>query len=69
VASELQQPQDVVYIERDFISSFLKKREAKMFEWLMNLANETLGLIEDSFYNLEQWIKRIAAKLKKGEKV
>jgi len=29
VASELLQPQDVVYIENDFISSFLKKREQK----------------------------------------
>lgn len=30
-----------------------------MFEWYMDLMNETLGFIEDSFYSLGTWIKKI----------
>ena len=33
--------------------------EVEMFEWLVDLANETLGFIDDSFYKLEMWIKKI----------
>ena len=33
-----------------------------MFEWLMDLANETLGYIGDSLYKLETWIRKILGK-------
>lgn len=36
-----------------------KTGEIKMFDWLMDLANETLGFIDDSFYGLEMWIKKM----------
>jgi hypothetical protein len=36
-----------------------------MFEWLMDLANETSGFIDDSFYKLEMWIRGIAKKFRR----
>ena len=35
-----------------------------MFEWYMDLINETLGFIDDSFYRLEVWMKKISRRWK-----